>query len=399
MKLRTPEAFWLLKNGILNSYPSLKKDIQCDIVVIGGGITGSLISHALLKAGYDTVVIDKRDIGTGSTAATTSMLQYEIDMPMVKLSEMIGTEGAILCYKAGIDSLNILSDLVKKENLDAGFETKKSLQIAHSEYVIKDLKREYEFRKKYGLKVEWVTSEDIKRYYKMDSYPGILSENGASIDAFQFTQDLFSKNSQRGLRIYDHTLIKKINFGNPVVIITEEGFKVICKRVIFCTGFETFNMFRKRYANIVSTFACVSEQNFNLYDELKDLLIWDTGTPYIYMRTTDDKRLLVGGEDLPYRNSNIRDKIKNQKARKLLDKTKRLFPSLYFQEDYNWTGAFGTTKDSLPYIGEHPDFKNAVFVLGLGGNGITFSVQGMALVLKILAGEYDPLIYYYRFNR
>jgi len=312
---------------------------------------------------------------------------------------MIGTEGAILCYKAGIDSLNILSDLVKKENLDAGFETKKSLQIAHSEYVIKDLKREYEFRKKYGLKVEWVTSEDIKRYYKMDSYPGILSENGASIDAFQFTQDLFSKNSQRGLRIYDHTLIKKINFGNPVVIITEEGFKVICKRVIFCTGFETFNMFRKRYANIVSTFACVSEQNFNLYDELKDLLIWDTGTPYIYMRTTDDKRLLVGGEDLPYRNSNIRDKIKNQKARKLLDKTKRLFPSLYFQEDYNWTGAFGTTKDSLPYIGEHPDFKNAVFVLGLGGNGITFSVQGMALVLKILAGEYDPLIYYYRFNR
>jgi glycine/D-amino acid oxidase-like deaminating enzyme len=158
-------------------------------------------------------------------------------------------------------------------------------------------------------------------------------------------------------------------------------------------------MFRKRYANIVSTFACVSEQNFNLYDELKDLLIWDTGTPYIYMRTTDDKRLLVGGEDLPYRNSNIRDKIKNQKARKLLDKTKRLFPSLYFQEDYNWTGAFGTTKDSLPYIGEHPDFKNAVFVLGLGGNGITFSVQGMALVLKILAGEYDPLIYYYRFNR
>lgn len=399
MKLRTPEAFWLLKNGILNSYPSLEKDIQCDIVVIGGGITGSLISHALLKAGYNTVVIDKRDIGTGSTAATTSMLQYEIDTPMVELSRMIGTEGATLCYKAGVDSINILRDLVKSENLDGGFQMKRSLQVAHSEDVIKDLEREYEFRKKSGLKVEWLASEDIKRNYKMDSYPGILSEKGASMDAFQFTHELFSKNSQRGLRIFDHTLIKKINYGNPVVIITEEGFKVICKRVIFCTGFETLNMFKKRYANVVSTFACVSEQNFNLYDELKDLLIWDTDTPYIYLRTTDDNRLLVGGEDVPYKNAYVRDRIKNQKARKLLYKMKRLFPSLYFKEDYNWTGVFGTTKDSLPYIGEHPDFKNAVFVLGLGGNGITFSVQGMALVLKILAGEYDPLIYYYRFNR
>jgi glycine/D-amino acid oxidase-like deaminating enzyme len=97
--------------------------------------------------------------------------------------------------------------------------------------------------------------------------------------------------------VFDHTSIKKINYGYPVTIITEEGYKVVCKRVVFCTGFETFRMFKKRYANIISTFACVSEQNINLYDELKDILIWDTDLPYIYMRTTDDRRLLVGGED------------------------------------------------------------------------------------------------------
>lgn len=399
MKLRTPESFWLLKNGILNSYPSLEENIRCDIAVIGAGITGSLISHALLKAGYDTVVIDKRDVGTGSSSATTSMLQYEIDTPMTKLSEMIGEEGAVLCYKAGIDSINILDDLTKKENLDAGFELKKSLQVAHSESAVKDLEEEYRLRKKHGFEVEWLTSEEIKRRYKMDSYPGILSENGASIDAFQFAHELFYKNSQRGLRIFDHTVIKKINYGNRVEIITDEGYKVICKRIVFCTGFETLSMFRKKYADIVSTFACVSEQDFNLYDELKDILIWDTADPYIYMRTTDDKRLLVGGEDVPYKNGNIRDKIKNRKAAKLADKLHTLFPSLNFKEDYNWAGAFGVTKDGLPYIGEHPDFMNAVFVLGLGGNGITFSVQGMDLVLKILARQYDPLIYYYRFNR
>lgn len=399
MKLRTPEAFWLLKNGILNSYPSLEESIRCDIAVIGAGITGSLISHALLKAGYDTVVIDKRDVGTGSSSATTSMLQYEIDTPMTELSDMIGQEGAVLCYKAGIDSINILDDLIKKENLDAGFELKKSLQVAHNASAVKDMEKEYRLRKKHGFEVEWLTSGEIKKRYKMDSYPGILSENGASIDAFQFAHELFRKNNKRGLRIFDHTGIKKINYGNRVEIITDEGYKVICKRIVFCTGFETLSMFRKKYADIVSTFACVSEQDFNLYDELKDILIWDTADPYIYMRTTDDKRLLVGGEDIRYKNADIRDKIKNRKAENLIDKLHKLFPSLNFKEDYNWAGAFGVTKDGLPYIGEHPDFRNAIFVLGLGGNGITFSVQGMELVLKILAREYDPLIYYYRFNR
>jgi glycine/D-amino acid oxidase-like deaminating enzyme len=143
----------------------------------------------------------------------------------------------------------------------------------------------------------------------------------------------------------------------------------------------------------------VSEADFNLYPLLKDVLIWDTAEPYIYMRTTDDQRLLVGGEDIPYKYNSISEKIKSRKTAKLNRKMNDLFPSLRLIEDYSWAGAFGVTKDGLPYIGTHPDFPGAIFVLGLGGNGITFSVQGMELVLKLLAGETDPLLHYYRFDR
>ena len=79
MRLRTFESFWLIKNGLLYSYPSLQTNIDTEIVVIGGGITGALISHAHMKKGYNVVLLDKRDIGQGSSSATTSMLQYEID--------------------------------------------------------------------------------------------------------------------------------------------------------------------------------------------------------------------------------------------------------------------------------------------------------------------------------
>ena len=399
MKLRSYEAFWLLKNGLMNSYPSLQEDIKCDIAVVGAGITGALISHTLHKAGYNTVVIDKQDVAAGSSSATTSMLQYEIDTPMIDLAAMIGEEGAVISYKAGIESLQMLEDLIIEENIDGGFGLKKSLQVSHSKDNIDKLKEEYLFRKKHFFNVEWLTSEEIKERYRINSFDGILSADGASIDAFKFTHELFKKNHERGLRIYDHTEIKKISYGDSVVIKTKNGCKVVCKKVVFCTGFETLKMFKEKYADIVTTFATVSEQNPDMYDELKDLLIWETGIPYIYMRTTDDNRLLVGGEDIPFKYNGVNDRLKRNKAEKLIKKTKSLLPTFNFIDDYRWAGAFAQTKDGLPYIGEHPDYKNAIFVLGFGGNGITFSAQAMNLVLKKLAGLYDPLLYLYRFNR
>ena len=50
-----------------------------DVVVIGGGITGALAAVHLADAGVKTMVLDERNIGTGSTSASTALLQYEID--------------------------------------------------------------------------------------------------------------------------------------------------------------------------------------------------------------------------------------------------------------------------------------------------------------------------------
>lgn len=400
MKLRSPEAFWLLKNGILNSYPKLQGDTSCDIVVLGAGITGSLISHALHNAGYNVVVIDKRDVANGSSAATTSMLQYEIDVPMVDLANMIGITSAVECYKAGIVAIDTLHDLVVKEKIDCGFDMKESLQVAHSKKAVKALRKEFEMRDQHGFDVKWLTSEEIEERYKMKSHPGILSAKGASIDAFQFTHGLFQNNHKRGMRIYDHTNVCDIKYKKDgVQLKTVDGYRVDAKKIVLCTGFETLQMFKKKYADIVTTFACVSEQNLSFFDTLHNTLIWDTANPYIYMRTTDDKRLLVGGEDIKYKYGPISEKVKNRKSTKLIKKLNKLFPEINFIEDYVWAGAFGVTKDGLPFIGKHPDYKNAIFVLGLGGNGITFSVQGMDLVLKVLAGYTDNLLHYYRFNR
>lgn len=130
MDLKSNEPFWLLKNGLLASYPSLKSNESCDVLIVGGGITGSLIAHQMIEDGYDTILIDKREICNGSTSATTSMLQYEIDVPLYELIEQIGEKGAVLSYKACSDAIDIIEKLAKLIRSDAGFKRKKSLYYA-----------------------------------------------------------------------------------------------------------------------------------------------------------------------------------------------------------------------------------------------------------------------------
>ncbi len=127
MDLKSNEPFWLVKNGLLNTYPSLQKDISCDVLIVGGGITGALIAHQCMADGKKCVLIDKREIVNGSSAATTSMLQYEIDIPLYRLKELIGIQGAIASYRACGEAIDKLGRLAKKIRSKAGFRSKQSL--------------------------------------------------------------------------------------------------------------------------------------------------------------------------------------------------------------------------------------------------------------------------------
>src|SRR5688572_29626063 len=115
MNLTTGYPYFLLKNGLPESYPKLNNDIKTDVVIIGGGISGALSAHTLAYADIPAAVIDARTIGMGSTCASTSLLQYEIDKPLFELSRQIGSTRALrayrLCYRA-IDTLEIISEKI-----------------------------------------------------------------------------------------------------------------------------------------------------------------------------------------------------------------------------------------------------------------------------------------------
>jgi len=400
MRLRTFESFWIVKNGILYSYPSLHEDMQTEILVIGGGITGALISHALMNAGYQVMLIDRRDIGMGSSSATTSMLQYEIDVPLHQLSEMIGEEEAVVCYKAGIAAVLEMKKLIEATKIDCGFEMKQSLYLAHNKEASPWLKKEFKIREKHELGVKWLNATAVKKEYGVNCYGAILSEVAASVDAYKLAHELIQLNVKRGMRVFDQTEIEKIEtLGPEPKVILKTGQTIAAKKIVCCTGFESTKLLKEKVADLFYTYATISEQGIKLNKRIHNTLIWDTDDPYLYMRTTDDGRFLVGGEDSSFNISLFQQKLKEHKADKLIKKIEEIIPGIEFIEDFSWAGTFGTTKDGLPYIGKSPEYENTLFVLGFGGNGITFSVQGMSMIVDLLKGKDHELMEFYRFGR
>jgi glycine/D-amino acid oxidase-like deaminating enzyme len=401
MRLRTFGSFWLLRDGLLHSYPSLHgQNETCEIVVVGGGISGALISHALMEENYKVILVDKRDIAGGSTAASTSMLQYEIDEPLYKLADKIGEDAAVECYKAGITAIYDLGELIRKLDLDCNFEMKRSLYIAREKKHTEWLKKEYAIRHKHGIDVKWLEPGEIKQDYGINCFGGILSKVGGGIDAYKCAHELIAYNVKRGMKVYDQTEIEKVDHGDKgVTLYTETGCKIKCDKIIFCTGYEATKMLKERVAFVFYTYACISEKGIVIPEKLKDTLVWDTDLRYTYMRYTDDGRLLIGGEDALGFFSFFQDWIRKRKAKKLQKHLKNIMPEVDFIMDYSWGGKFGATGDGLPYIGQSPEYENTLFVLAYGGNGIVFSVQAMKIITDLLKGKENSLSRHYRFNR
>jgi glycine/D-amino acid oxidase-like deaminating enzyme len=76
-----------------------------------------------------------------------------------------------------------------------------------------------------------------------------------------------------------------------------------------------------------------------------------------------------------------------------------MFPGAEFEAAYAWAGTFGETKDGLAYIGPNPEWPNAYFALGYGGNGITMSVVAARLITDHYLGRENPDAEIFRFGR
>jgi glycine/D-amino acid oxidase-like deaminating enzyme len=231
MNLKTGYPYPLIRIGLPFDYPKLEKNIRTDVLVLGGGISGALIAHYLIKEGVDCVVLDARTIGLGSTAASTSLLQYEIDTPLRELVQLTGYKNAVKAYKLCGKAIHNLGALAEKIGLN-DFRYKPSLHYALKAKDLASLKEEYGLLKKNGFRVKLLGESAIKKEFGFKSPGALLSDLGADTNAYLFTHLLHQYNITRGLKVFDRSPADKIRHEKKGVDIRlVNGFNVKAKKI------------------------------------------------------------------------------------------------------------------------------------------------------------------------
>jgi glycine/D-amino acid oxidase-like deaminating enzyme len=399
MDLKSGRPYWLLKNRELANYPLLKQDLSCEVAVIGGGITGALTAYYLAEAGVDTVLLDKRGIGQGSTCANTALLLYELDTPLCQLIDAVGEAHAVRSYQLGLEAIDELQQLVAQVGDPCGFERKSSLYLASRKRDVAELQREYQARRSYGFRLAYLDSSALETSFRLHRPGALLSPDAAQVDPYRLTHKLLQKACGQGLRVYEGTEVIRCQPGpTGAVLTTSRGCRVTSNRVVFAAGYESQQYLRKKIVQLKSTYALVSDPVEELIDPEQSCVIWETARPYLYLRTTRDRRVLVGGEDEGFVNPDQRDRLIGKKSKQLKTKFSHLFPDIKLKIAYSWAGTFGETKDGLAYIGEHNEFPKAYFALSYGANGTTYAVVAARIIRDLYLGRGNADAAIFRFD-
>jgi glycine/D-amino acid oxidase-like deaminating enzyme len=383
MELTSGETPWQAAEDPPSIASQLNDDLRTDVVVIGAGLTGALVADALSERGIDAVVVERREIAAGSTQASTALLQYDLDVPLVELADLLGRERAVRAFLLGMEGIELLEE--KAAGLDCGFERRRSLYVASSTDSAQFLRREFEVRKSVGLPVSWTTADRLRSEWGLHAPGAIASERAAQVDPVRFTQALLHRSQMRGVRVFENVRIERIQESTGVHLIADEGRVINARWAVHAGGYEAVELLPSGSAEVVSTFAFISKPVQPQPGAWADrAVLWEHADPYMYARWTDD-RVMVGGEDAPVAVGC--EEMLSDRCERLRRKFAAWMPALELEVDASWCGPLAATDDGMGFIGPLRAGSPVLLALCYGGNGSVHAAKAIQIVLDCIDGD------------
>ncbi|MEO7917520.1 MAG: FAD-dependent oxidoreductase, partial [Dokdonella sp.] len=260
MDIKSGDPWWSISNGLISTWPELVDDRSVEIVVVGAGVTGALVADSLVEAGHEVLMIDRRDVGTGSTSASTAMLQYELDVELQDLAEMYDAQSAVSVYRACESAIDDLEAIVDRLPGKAGFKRNRSLYFAGRHLHRRRLQREFEIRRKHGFDVELLDAAELRAEYNIDSPIALLTANAARIDPYRFTHALLRDLAKRGVAVFDRSeMCDYTAQPDHLELRMASGATLRCQHMVIAAGYESQQYLPRNVANIRSSYALVTE--------------------------------------------------------------------------------------------------------------------------------------------
>lgn len=397
--LRSGHSIWADKRKPSVPHGKLQGDVDCEVAVIGSGISGSLIAEGLADAGLDVAIFDRRPPVSGSTPASTAMLQYEIDTPLHQLSSRIGKDRAQRIWRRSRLAVDALRERSERLGIDAGQITRSSIYLDGNVLDAKGLELEAQARREVGFEIELLTPKETNDRYGIRGRHAIIGYGNYTADPVRLAAGFLNVAATRGARIFSPEEIVGVRHERGRVALTAaSGHRVIANHVIFATGYEMLKGIPKKGNTIISSWSIATKpQPRSIWPTAA--LIWEASDPYLYIRTTPEGHVICGGEDEEISDEKLRDSKLEEKAAALSKKLAALLPDLETTAEFMWAGSFGDSRTGTPTIGRIPGMNNCYAAMGYGGNGITFSVMASQILRSAITGEADPDKALFSFHR
>lgn len=367
-------------------YPYLNSDKDCDVVIIGGGISGAITAFFLAKEGFNVVVLEKNIIGYKNTSISMSSITDFVDELYIKREKDRKTI-SMLNRRANSLLDEILVDIGDNIYLD-----KINHNIITTKMFQKGLfKAELEERKKIGEEVTM-----------LEKGSGIVIDSIArKINPYELTCDIFKYLSNfLNVHIYENTYLKSFKSSYDMVeIITNNDFKIRAKSLIITTSVDGIVIPSIPECELYRRYGIKLKTNFKENLSLKVL----NDIP-IYIRVDNFGNMLVSGADTKYtyrmENAKYMEMQERENEKKLKALVCKLFPKIEISDEIiSFSGNIINTKDKLPIISEIDKLPNVYLNVGVGSSSIANTLIGADILKEAVRGYYKKEASLFKINR
>lgn len=394
-ELHTGNYYWNTFDAKQTNWSTLEHSLTTKVLIVGGGMSGLMTAYKLQEQGIDFVLLEGEQIAEGSSLASTGLLQYCNDIMLSELRSTIGREKADTfyryCYYA-LDQLKLIASNIQQHVGDAHFRPRTSMQYCSDEADIVKLQQEYEALSSLDLPCELWGSQQVEQHFPFSKATALVTHGDAEVNPHLFVLSIAQYLTDQGCHLYEKSIVskhKRLESGKYRVTVNNRQ-SVEAEYIVYAVGYQPQQLHQQRFHPLLNrSYVIVTNPVPDLTSWYEKYMLWETARPYLYLRTTIDSRIIVGGLDESIQTPNHNQSSVEAHSRTLLEELRKLFPDYELQIDYSWNATFAETTDQLPYLGVDPDDEHIMYILGYGGNGTVYSVLGAELLTNMILGLRD----------
>jgi hypothetical protein len=190
--------------------------------------------------GMRLLVLDRRRSAfLGSTAASTALMQFELDTPLVRLGKAIGPRKAGKVWLASREAVNELRTRSMRLGLHAHLESRPSLYLAGDVLDAKGLRREAAARQKLGLPSEYLDRKALRHHFGIDRSAALLSHGNAEANPLELAAGYLRQAIRDGASFHaPHDVIDIHGGRRDTTLLLDDGLEIRARHFVLCTGYE-----------------------------------------------------------------------------------------------------------------------------------------------------------------